>query len=59
VSDAIRVTVTDPDSGEVLAEKVLDNDYMVICAGNRYVDGIQTYPAVGTAVVTIKREVTR
>lgn len=57
MSDAIQVTITDPDSGEVLAEKLLDNDYLVVCAGNRYVDGVQAYPTKGTVVVTIKRSI--
>lgn len=35
MSDAIKVTVSDPDTGEVLAERVIDNDYVILCAGNR------------------------
>ena len=35
MAEPIKVTVTDPDSGEVLGEQLLDNDYLVICAGNR------------------------
>jgi len=50
----IRVTVTDPDTGEVLGEQTISNDYIVICAGDRYVSGTQTYPGKGTAVATIK-----
>ena len=54
MSDPIKITVTDPESGEVLGEQVIDNDYVVICAGSRYVSGTQTYPGKGTAVITIK-----
>jgi len=50
---AIKVTVTDPDSGEVLAERVVENDYVILTAGNRYVDGVQTH-ANGTHVLTVK-----
>jgi len=50
---AVKVTVTDPESGEVLGERVIENDYMVITAGNRYLDGVSAY-GNGTAVCTIK-----
>jgi hypothetical protein len=55
MAEPIKVTVTDPESGEVLGEQLLDNDYLVICAGNRYL-AHTTAHANGTHVVTIKRE---
>ena len=48
-----RVTCTDVDTGES-ESAVIENDYVVITDGNRYVDGFQQY-ANGTVVVTIKR----
>lgn len=51
--EAIKVTVSDPVSGEVLGEQVIENDYLVIVAGNRHVDHVQTF-GTGTHVVTIK-----
>lgn len=54
MSDPIKVTVTDPDTGEVLGERTLENDYVIICAGSRYLDGVQQYPAKGTTVLTVK-----
>lgn len=54
MSDPIKVTVSDPDTGEVLGEQVVDNDYVLICAGNRYVSNTDAH-ANGTHVVTIKR----
>ena len=54
MSAAIKVTVSDPDSGEVLGEQIVDNDYVLICAGNRYVSNTDAH-ANGTHVVTIKR----
>lgn len=54
--EPIKVTVTDPTTGEVLAERVIENDYVVLCAGNRYVDGVQQYPKAGTTVLTVKTE---
>lgn len=53
---AVKVTVTDPDSGEVLEERVVEDDYVVITAGNRYVAHTQAH-ANGTHVLTIKRDV--
>ena len=53
MTDAIKVTVTDPDSGEVLGERVIENDYMLICAGSRYLHSTDAH-ANGTHVLTIK-----
>lgn len=50
----VKVTVSNPETGVVLEEKLLENDYVVITAGNRYVDGIQIMG--GTHIVYIKRE---
>lgn len=49
-----RITCEDVDTGESEA-KVIENDWLVICDGDRYVDGIQVYPGTGTAVITVKR----
>ena len=45
--------MTDPDTSEVLGEQVVDNDYMLICAGNRYVANTNVH-ANGTHVITVK-----
>jgi hypothetical protein len=37
---AIKVTVSDPATGEVLGEKVISNDYVLVCAGNRYLKNL-------------------
>lgn len=55
MSGAIKVTVSEPESGEVLEERVIDNDYLVIVAGDRYIEGVQAHTATGTHIVTIKR----
>lgn len=54
MSDPIKVTVTDPATGEVLRERLLDNDYLVLCAGTRYLAHTSVH-ANGTHVITIKR----
>lgn len=50
----VKVTVTDPDTGEVLGEVVVENDYVLICAGNRYLDSTQAH-VNDTHVLTVKR----
>jgi len=37
----VKVTVSDPETGKVLEERIVDNDYALICAGKRYVKSIQ------------------
>ena len=56
MSEPIKVTVTDPETGEVLGEQVIEDDYMVICAGNRYLAGTQAH-ANGTHVLTVKVDI--
>lgn len=50
--DAVKITVSDPDTGKVLEEKICRNDYCVIVAGSRYVDHIRVMGR--THIVTIK-----
>jgi hypothetical protein len=49
---SIRVTVTDTENGDTETQEI-ENDVIVITAGNRYVDGVQSY-ANGTQIFTIK-----
>lgn len=49
----IKVQVRDPDTDELLGERTIDNDYMVICAGECYVSNTQVH-GNGSHVVTIK-----
>lgn len=53
MSEAIKVTVSDPDTGEELAQQILDDDYVLICAGNRYLHHVNAH-ANGTVVLTVK-----
>ncbi len=50
---SIEVSVKDLDTGERDIQ-VVHNDYVIVTAGNVYVDGIQKYPGKGTTVITIK-----
>lgn len=55
MSEPVRVTVSDPKTGEEFESRVVDNDFMVICAGDRYIDSVQAY-GNGTQVLTVKRK---
>lgn len=37
----IKVTISDPETGEELESRVVSNDYVLICAGKRYLKNIQ------------------
>jgi hypothetical protein len=39
----VKVTVTRPDTGEVLKERVISDDYMLICNGTRYLKSYQIW----------------
>lgn len=49
----IRVTVTDLETGESETQEIW-NDYVIVAAGACEVTNIQTYPTVGTHVLTVK-----
>ena len=53
MSDGIKVTCTDLESGETVSREVPVDDYMVICTGNHYIASTVTHKN-GTHVVTIK-----
>ncbi|MCP4965863.1 MAG: hypothetical protein GY926_11555 [bacterium] len=49
----IRITVSDPDTGEVFETKDLADDYLIICEGTAEESSVQSY-ANGTQVITVK-----
>ena len=51
---SLTVTVRDNEKGTEETRQVADDDYLLICVGNCYEDGIQIYPKSGTHVLTIK-----
>ena len=48
-----RVTCTDLDTGDT-ETRVIEDDYAVICDGDKYIDGFTVNTRPGTVVVTIK-----
>lgn len=53
MGEPVKVTVSDPDTGEVLGEAIIENDYTIIAAGTCYVANATAH-ANGTHVLTIK-----
>jgi hypothetical protein len=49
----IRITIQDIETGEREEVEIAD-DYVLICAGRCYQDGIQVYPTKGTHVITVR-----
>jgi hypothetical protein len=49
----IRVTVEDIETGES-ESAVIEDDYIIVCAGSCYVAHASDYPTKGTQVLTIK-----
>lgn len=52
----VKVTVSDPDTGAVLEEKVLGrNDYVVITTGNRYIKSMQVWGQTHTVHIAMSK----
>ncbi len=51
--DRLKVTVSDVATGEVLGEKVIYDDYVLVCAGHPFLAHTTAYKN-GTHVLTIK-----
>ena len=39
----VKVQIRDPETDELLEETLLNNDYTVICAGDRYIKSMQVW----------------
>ncbi len=39
----VKVQIRDPETDELLEEKIVDNDYIVVCAGDRYIKSMQVW----------------
>lgn len=50
----VKVKVCDPETDAVLECRIVDNDFVVVCAGNRYVKSWQMWGS--TFQVNIARE---
>lgn len=50
----VKVTISDPDTGEVFEELIVGNDYLLVTVGNRYVKHIQVWGQTHTISVAVK-----
>lgn len=53
MNEPVKITVSDPETGIVLAEKILENDYCLLVAGRCYLDKV-TRHANGTHQLVIR-----
>jgi hypothetical protein len=53
---AVKVTVSDPDTGEVLESKVIADDYIVVCAGRRYLHYTQRMGSTHMLCIKVAKE---
>jgi hypothetical protein len=51
----VKVVVSDPDTGQVLEEKVVANDYCVLTVGNRYVKHLQIWGTTHTFSIAVRK----
>lgn len=51
----IKVTISDPETGAVLDEKIVANDYVLITAGNRYVKSLQAMGRTHMIAVAVSK----
>ena len=54
MADPVKVTVSDPATGEVLGEQVIDDDYVLVCAGTAHLASTQVHPETGTHQLVVK-----
>lgn len=54
-SKPVKVTVSDPETGAVLEERIVDNNYAIVCAGNRYVKSIQIMGRTHMLAVAVQK----
>lgn len=52
----VRVTVSDPDTGEEFESRIVANDYCLVTAGNRYVKSVQMMGRTHMIAVAVDKE---
>lgn len=52
----VKVTVSDPETGQVLQERVITNDYVLVTAGNRYVKSLQVMGRTHMIAVAVDKK---
>lgn len=52
---AIKVTISDPNTGKVLEERIVQNDYVLITAGTRYLKSTQIWGRTHMLAVAVQK----
>ena len=53
---SIKVTISDPNTGNTLEEKIISNDYVVVTAGNRYIKSINIMGKTHMIAVAVAKQ---
>lgn len=51
----VKVTISDPETGAVLEEKVVANDYCIVCTGRRYVKSVQQWGMTHMLAIAVRK----
>lgn len=51
----VKVTISDPETGAILEEKTISNDYIVVTAGRRYIKHVQVMGKTHTLSIAMDR----
>ncbi len=51
----VKLTISDPETGEVFESRVLANDYAIVTSGNRYVKSVQTMGRTHMLAVAVEK----
>lgn len=51
----VKVTISDPETGDVLEEKVVTNDYCIVCTGRRYVKSMQMMGQTHMLAIAVRK----
>ncbi|NTF54847.1 hypothetical protein G6L12_08070 [Agrobacterium rhizogenes] len=52
----VKVTVSDPETGDILEEKIVNNDYVIITNGRRYVKSVQIMGKTHMIAVALSKD---
>lgn len=52
----VKVTISDPETGDILEEKIVTNDYCIVCTGRRYVKSMQMMGQTHMLAIAVSKE---
>jgi hypothetical protein len=53
--DAVKITLSDPVTGEVFEERVCANDYVLVTTGKRYVKSLQVMGKTHMIAIAVEK----